>query len=100
MAFTSSPSSTQYSTAALHESGTTVLLFGAHPRPAATIRAVSPPAVAILGSAPEATRSFMAATSSDWAARQSGVAPAGSTQERSPNDLTHSFLPSLALTSP
>src|SRR5580658_1419119 len=88
----------QYSTAAFQESGTTVVLLGAQPSPAATIRAVSPPVVAILGSAPAATKSFMAGTSSDCAARQKGVAPTGSAQERSPKERTQIFLPSFALT--
>ena len=49
-------------------------LLDTQPIPAATIRAVSPFGVAILGSAPCSSSSFITVTSPDCAARRNGVA--------------------------
>src|SRR5580658_6463838 len=75
LAFTSAPSSRQYFTAAIQESGALREELAPHPKPAATISGVTPSAEGVFGSAPAATRIFMACTSLEAAARQNGVAP-------------------------
>src|SRR5882762_4874703 len=75
LAFTSAPSSRQYFTAAIHESGALRDAFAPHPKPAATINGVTPSADARFGSAPAATNRCIAATSVDAAALQNGVTP-------------------------
>src|SRR5215469_1979951 len=79
-AFTSLPNSTQYFTASTSGSGALTLQLAAQPIPAAACSGVSPALVASLGSAPCSTSRRMALVSLDCAARQKGVAPAGSTQ--------------------
>src|SRR5215470_19920959 len=75
----SRPRSRQYLTAS-SLSGALRLKFGAQPRPAATIKGVTPSNAGNFGSAPALTSRRIACTSTASAARQKDVAPVGSTQ--------------------